>query len=114
MKEPILIKANIPPSEEAYKNGYGEGCFFIVDEETKAAYDQDATGGEYFGILDNDSLYFPGLKHGERLPLEMRGTKRPIVPFEALSKWKPKPVEEVLRQYEEYLAGERAADDFTD
>lgn len=114
MKEPNFIKANIPPTKEHYEAGAGEGCFFIVDDRTKTAYDLNATGGGFFGILDNDSLYYPGLKHGERLPLEMRGDCRPVVPFEALSKWKAKSPEEVHKQYEEYLAGERANDDFTD
>ena len=40
MKEPNLIKVNLPPDEDAYKHGYGEGCFFIVDDATKAAHDQ--------------------------------------------------------------------------
>ena len=114
MKEPKLIKVNLPQDEEAYKHGVCEGCFFIVDDRTKTAYDLDATGGEYYGILDNDSLYYPGLKHGERLQIEMRGKQRPVVPLKALRKWKARPIEEVLGQCEEYLAGEREEDDFAD
>ena len=86
------IKANLPGTSADYENGNGEGCFFIVDDATKAAHDRDATGGGFFGILDNDSYYYPGLKHGERLPLEMRGDRRPVVPLEALQRWS-KPTE---------------------
>ncbi len=107
-----FIKVNIPPNEEAYKNGNGEGCFFIVDEETKAAYDRDETGGGYFGILDNNSLYYKGLEHGERLPIEMRGKKRPVVPLEALSKWEVRTPEEIKRLYEKHLARELPEEDF--
>lgn len=78
------IKVNLPDSPEHYEEGRGEGCFFIVDDRTKAAYDADENGTVYEGILDNDSLYFPGLTHGATLPVEMRGTARPVVPYEAL------------------------------
>ena len=98
-KEPNYIKVNLPPDKEWYKHGAGEGCWFIVDDKTKAAHDQDATGGGFYGVLDNDSLYYPGLMHGERLPIEMRGARRPVVPIEALQKWKARPVNEVIAEY---------------
>lgn len=78
------IKANLPPSEGDYITGNGEGVFILVDELTKEAHDADATGAGYTGILDNDSIYYKGLKHGEAVPLEMRGNMRPVVPFEWL------------------------------
>lgn len=80
----LFIKANLPATEEDYKSGYGEGCFFIVDQETKKAYDNDTKGGLYFGTLDNDSVYWPTLKHGTVCPLEMRGENRPVVPYQWL------------------------------
>ena len=104
----------IPPDMEAYKHGFGEGCFFIVDDRTKTAYDLNATGGGFFGILDNNSLYYKGLKHGERLPLEMRGDRAPVVPIEALSKWEVRTPEEVKKLYEKHLARELMEDDFPD
>lgn len=109
-----FIKVMIPPDMEAYKHGFGEGCFFIVDDRTKTAYDLNATGGGFFGILDNNSLYYKGLKHGERLPLEMRGDRAPVVPIEALSKWEVRTPEEVKKLYEKHLAGELMEDDFPD
>ena len=112
MKEPNFIKVNLPPTMEDYERGSGEGCFFIVDDRTKAAHDLDATGGEFFGILDNNSLYYKGLEHGERLPIEMRGKQRPIVPIEALSKWEVRTPEEIKRLYEKHLARELAEEDF--
>lgn len=91
MNECKLIKANLPESEEAYRTGEGEGCFFIVDAETRTAYERNEEKSDrlYYGILDNDSCYYLGLEHGERLPLEMRGEFRPVVPFEYLrDRWK--------------------------
>lgn len=97
------IKANLTYSEESYQSGNGEGVWVIVDEETKEACDNDVTGAgrdcnlnddgtifiPYECILDNDSVYYDGLEHGERLPLEMRGDVRPVVPYAYLcQRWK--------------------------
>lgn len=84
MNDLLFIKANLPATEEDYKGGGGEGCFFIVDHETKKAYDNDTKGGLYFGTLDNDSIYWPTLRHGTVCPLEMRGENRPVVPYQWL------------------------------
>jgi len=75
------IKVNLPATEEAYIHGYGEGVFMLASEEVKKAYDDDEAGTLYKGILDNDSLYYKGLYAGEELPVEMRGEKRPVVPY---------------------------------
>ena len=80
------IKANIPASMESYRSGNGEGCYFLVTEEVKRAYDQDEDNTNYVGILANDSLYYPELKAGAEVPLEMRGSFRPVVPYEWLQK----------------------------
>lgn len=82
------IKVNLPASSEAYESGNGEGVWVLVDPRTKEAHDSDATGGVYFGILDNDSVYYPGLNHGEPIPFEMRGDKRPVTPIAWLEEWK--------------------------
>lgn len=79
------IQANLPTSAEAYERGNGEGVWCLVDMDTKEAYDTDATGGGYSGILDNDSWEWRGLEHGVVVPLEMRGEYRPVVPFEWLA-----------------------------
>lgn len=73
------IKVNLPASEDDYLNGYGEGVFMLVTPEIKAAYDADESGTKYTGILDNDSMNYPSLKHGALIPFEMRGDKRPVV-----------------------------------
>lgn len=78
------IKANLPPTEGDYITGNGEGVFILVDAATKEAHDSDATGAGYSGILDNDSIYYKGLRHGEIVLLEMRGETRPVVPYEWL------------------------------
>ena len=75
------IKVNLPNSEEKYIAGNGEGVWCLVDEDTKRAHDENETGGGYTAILDNDSLYWDGLKHGVEMPIELRGDYRPVVPF---------------------------------
>lgn len=62
------IKVNFPLTAEDFAIGNGEGMWVLVDKETKDAHDSDATGGRYVGILDNDSIYYPGLNHGELIP----------------------------------------------
>lgn len=85
------LKANLPASQEEYDSGNGEGCWFIAEADAKQAYDQDAETGVYRCILDNDSDYYPGLNHGEVLPVEMRGTNRPVVPYSYLAEHYGKP-----------------------
>lgn len=81
------IKVNLPDSKDSYTTGNGEGVWVLVSKQVKAAYDQDAEGGYCFGILDNDSCYWPGLNHGAAIPFEMRGKNRPVVPYEWLKEW---------------------------
>lgn len=80
------IKVNLPGNEEAYKNGNGEGVWVLVEENIKKAYDTDESGTTYEGVLDNDSIYYPGLIHGTIIPFEMRGQNRPVTPYEWLIK----------------------------
>lgn len=65
-----------------------KGIHIAVIEPAKDPYLKkvapDARGGFYFGILDNDSCYWPGLNHGAVIPFEMRGDKRPVAPYEWL------------------------------
>ena len=75
------IKVNLPESEEDYLIGTGEGCWAIADKAAKRAYDEDADSGEYSVTLDNDSICWEGLIHGTVVPIEMRGDKRPVVPY---------------------------------
>ena len=79
-----FIKVNLPATEGDYISGNGEGVFMIVSDEVKRAHDTDEVGTSYTGILDNDSYYYIGLEHGETLPIEMRGDKRPVVPYQWL------------------------------
>lgn len=75
------IKVNFPLTEADYRNGNGEGMWVLVDQETKKAHDEDVSGGRYYGVLSNDSLYYPGLNHGTVFPFEMRGKSRPVADF---------------------------------
>ena len=80
------IKANLPDSPEAEERGNGEGCFFLVPPEVKKAYDSDEAGTLYEGVIDNESVYFPGILPGDLLPLEMRGKNRPVVSYDYLKR----------------------------
>lgn len=79
MDRPIMV--NFPLTAEDFASGNGEGVWVKVDAETKAVYDADASGGQYVGVLDNDSFYYPGLNHGALIPFEMRGEYRPVADF---------------------------------
>lgn len=85
-EELSYIKGNLPGSPEAYESGNGEGCFFLVPPEVRQAYDSNENGTLYEGVIDNESIYFPGILPGDLLPLEMRGDFRPVVPYEYLKR----------------------------
>lgn len=83
-----FIQINLPLTEEDYLSGNGEGVWVKVDPATRRAYDADKIGPGYYGILDNDSLYYPGLGPGEIIPFEMRGESRPVADYHnCLSKY---------------------------
>lgn len=75
------IQINLPLTEEEFLSGNGEGVWVKVDAATRRDYDADKIGTGYFGILDNDSLYYPGLGPGEVIPFEMRGENRPVADY---------------------------------
>jgi len=75
------IKVNLPFNEDAESKSAGEGVFVLVYPDAKAAYDADETGTTYEGFLDNDSYYYPELKHGVKIPIKMQGETRPVVPY---------------------------------
>ena len=81
------IKVNLPADQAQYEAGCGEGVFMFVEAAAKRAYDTDETGTTYIGILDNDSINYPTLKHGAGLPIEMRGESRPVVPIDYLAEY---------------------------
>lgn len=108
MTEHIMV--NFPLTEEDFAAGNGEGMWVLVDPDTKAAYDADAVGGGYIGLLDNDSFYYPGLNHGTLFPFEMRGERRPVADFHSflseLTKLTPEGKELLLRQIAQHHAQE--------
>jgi hypothetical protein len=80
------IKVNFPLTEEEHQAGNGEGMWVLVDKKTKHDHDTDATGGQYVGVLDNDSLYYPGLNAGAVVQFEMRGKNRPVADYHGFLK----------------------------
>ena len=75
------IKVNLPSNEKNYLSGNGEGCWVLVNEDAFKAYENDENDTTYNGILDNDSIYYPGLLAGTEIPIETRGKCRPVVPY---------------------------------
>ena len=75
------IKVNLPESEEDYRRGSGEGVWAVIDDATLEAYNREDFSEGYTAIVDNDSFSWPGLEHGQVAPIEMRGDKRPVVPY---------------------------------
>lgn len=75
------IQINLPLTEQDYQSGNGEGVWVKVEPAIRRAYDADTIGPGYFGILDNDSLYYPGLACGDMIPFEMRGECRPVANY---------------------------------
>ena len=104
------IKVNFPLTAEDFAAGNGEGMWVLVDEETKAAHDADETGGVYTGILDNDSIYYPGLNAGAVVQFELRGENRPVAIFdgflENLKRLTPAEKEEFIRKLVEANGGD--------
>lgn len=80
------IKVNIPLNEEDYITGNGEGVWVEIDWKTEELYDQDAVGTGYYGVLANDSLYYPELGCGDIIAFEMRGEHRPVADFHGFLK----------------------------
>ena len=78
------IKVLLPSNEADFLQGFGEGVWFLVTKEVKAAYDADEVDTTYWGILDNDPYNWAELKHGAKLPFEMRGEQRPVVLYDFL------------------------------
>lgn len=109
------IKVNFPLAADDFAAGNGEGMWVLVDKATKAAHDADETGGVYTGILDNDSIYYPGLNSGAVVQFEMRGENRPVAIFEGflenLKRLTPDEKEEFIRKLVEGRTGrERVTD----
>lgn len=81
------IKVNLPASQEDYRNGDGELVWVLVTEDVKKAYfNADEEGTSYTAILDDDSVYYPGLVRGTEMPIEMRVEDIPVVPYNWLIK----------------------------
>jgi hypothetical protein len=81
--EANYIKVNLPDSAESYKSGHGEGVWAVVDDQTFVKHSNNENGISFAMIL-NDSLYYPGIDIGFVVPIELRGDKRPVVPYDEL------------------------------
>ena len=85
----VYIKVNLPLTEQEYCSGNGEGVWVRVSDGTRRAYDANASGGGYSGILSNDSVYYPGLLCGTVIPFKLRGECRPVADFHGFLAGRP-------------------------
>lgn len=79
------IKVNLPTSQEDYKDGIGEGCWVIVDDETFNAYQENKNQKNCKGILHNDSIEYPRFTVGTKIYFELRGAARPVADYNFLN-----------------------------
>ncbi|OPY58710.1 MAG: hypothetical protein A4E55_00765 [Pelotomaculum sp. PtaU1.Bin035] len=94
----LLIKVYLPACEDEYLTGFGESVKCLVDQETKKLIDKNITGRVALAMLQNDSLYYPGLIAGEVVAIELRGPGPPIAIFEELV-WRFGGVAEKAREF---------------
>lgn len=76
----LTLKVNLPRNEELFNQGHGEGCFVVVEEETKAHFDVNNAGGVFLGILLNSPVYkeWFHLEEGDPVLFCMKGQLRPV------------------------------------
>lgn len=72
------IKVNLPSNRDDFEYGNGEGCWVLVEPGIKEQCEAGYEGGNFEGLLDNDSFYYPDLKAGTTIRFEMRGECRPV------------------------------------
>jgi hypothetical protein len=76
----LTLKVNLPRNDASFSDGFGEGCFVVVEEQTKALFDVNREGGIYVGILLNTPVYkeWFHLKEGDPILFCMKGQLRPV------------------------------------
>lgn len=79
-----MFKVNLPETQENYISGNGEGVWACGNSKTLNAWRKNKNKGIYFAMVLNDSVYYPKLKCGMIIPIEMRGDKRPVALYEEL------------------------------
>ena len=78
-----MFRVNLPSTEKSYRNGNGEGVWCYGNEETyNALVENNVSEGIYYVKIQNDSVYFPELVCDTCIPVEARGEKRPVCPFD--------------------------------
>lgn len=80
-----LIKINIPGSFNNYINGAGECVDALASEKGFELYNNEDSFGERFEVqILQDSLYYDGLKNGEKIVVETRRAFRPVAVYSNL------------------------------
>lgn len=89
------LKVNLSYDDWSFQNGIGEGVWVQMSDEE---HEMLVRGKVAYATLDNDSMYYPGLKCGDRIQVETRGGQRPVALYkELVERFGPSRREEVLR-----------------
>jgi len=75
-----FVKVNVPGSEAQEKNGTGESIWAELTDHDTRRYYSNGTGTAY-AIIRNDSFFFQELRYGQRVQIQLRGKKAPIISF---------------------------------
>ena len=73
------IKALLPRNKKDFIAGNGEGVLIIIDNLTETAYENKAEEYIAKATLDSDSVFFPGMKRGTDVEIELRGENKPVI-----------------------------------
>lgn len=84
-----LMRTNIPKNYTDYKNGNGEGLFYIPYQQSddKICYDQNSNREKFQGILLGNSIYYRDiLNWGTLLEFETRLDTRHVISLDMMKK----------------------------
>jgi hypothetical protein len=79
-----LIRINIPNSQWSEDEGFGEGMWVIVGNDTLTEWRKEASSGVHFASTYLNSFYFQKLKEGSVIPIKMKGGERPVAIYKEL------------------------------
>lgn len=79
-----MFKVNLPATKDEYETGNGEGVWACATASDTEKVFSDCEYEIIFVKILNDSLYYPGLKCYDIIPVELRGECRPVAMFNEL------------------------------
>lgn len=80
----MLIRVNIPNSELSFYEGHGDPVWCLASEKTMGKWRSDTSEGIFFVKTQTSSTYYPDLRPGTVIPIELRKDKRPVALYSEL------------------------------